>query len=146
MTDAVAPLRLRGVVKHFDDVGAVAGVDLDLGPGELLALVGPSGCGKSTLLRSIAGLLPIDAGTIHIAGLLVDDGSHQVPPERRPTGLVFQEHALFPHLSVADNVGFGLRDLDSAASRSPASTTTCASSCGTTSPRRSRRPARRRCS
>ena len=115
MTDAVLPLRLRGVEKHFDKVGALDEADLDLQPGELLALVGPSGCGKSTLLRSIAGLLAIDRGTIHIADSLVDDGNHRVPPERRPAGLVFQEHALFPHLSVADNVGFGLRDMDSAA-------------------------------
>ncbi|MCH1434073.1 MAG: ATP-binding cassette domain-containing protein, partial [Acidimicrobiales bacterium] len=115
MTDAVLPLRLRGVAKHFDEVGALDEADLDLQPGELLALVGPSGCGKSTLLRSIAGLLAIDRGTIHIADSLVDDGNHRVPPERRPAGLVFQEHALFPHLSVADNVGFGLRDMDSAA-------------------------------
>jgi iron(III) transport system ATP-binding protein len=115
MTDVVLPLRLRGVAKHFDEVGALDEADLDLQPGELLALVGPSGCGKSTLLRSIAGLLAIDRGTIHIADSLVDDGNHRVPPERRPAGLVFQEHALFPHLSVADNVGFGLRDMDSAA-------------------------------
>jgi iron(III) transport system ATP-binding protein len=118
VTDAPLPLRLRGVEKRFDDVAAVDGVDLDLEAGELLALVGPSGCGKSTLLRSIAGLLAIDAGTIHIAGHLVDDAERQVPPERRPTGLVFQEHALFPHLNVADNVGFGLRDHDAGATTS----------------------------
>lgn len=105
-----APLTLRGVTKHFDDVGAVDGVDLTLEADELLALVGPSGCGKSTLLRSVAGLIAIDSGTIHLAGELVDDGRHQIPPERRATGLVFQEHALFPHLTVADNVGFGVRD------------------------------------
>lgn len=105
-----APLTLQGVTKHFDDVGAVVGVDLTLQADELLALVGPSGCGKSTLLRSIAGLIAIDRGTIHLAGELVDDGHHQIPSERRATGLVFQEHALFPHLTVADNVGFGVRD------------------------------------
>ncbi|MEM8706421.1 MAG: ABC transporter ATP-binding protein [Actinomycetota bacterium] len=104
------PLQIRGLVKRYDDVTAVGGVDLDLGPGELLALVGPSGCGKSTLLRSIAGLVGIDDGTIRLAGDLVDDGSNRLPPERRSAGLVFQEHALFPHLTVADNVAFGLRD------------------------------------
>lgn len=115
MTDVALPLRLRGVEKRFGDVAAVNGIDLDLEPGELLALVGPSGCGKSTLLRSIAGLLSIDNGSIHIAGTLVDDGTHRIPPEGRPAGLVFQEHALFPHLTVADNVGFGIRDTDSTA-------------------------------
>lgn len=108
MTDQ--PLQIRGLVKRYDDVVAVAGVDIDLEAGELLALVGPSGCGKSTLLRSIAGLVAIDQGTIRLAGQLVDDGTEQLPPERRSAGLVFQEHALFPHLTVADNVGFGLRD------------------------------------
>lgn len=109
--ESVGPaLEVRGLVKRFDDVVAVDGVDLRLDGDELLALVGPSGCGKSTLLRSIAGLLPIDEGTIALGGVLVDDGRHRLPPERRPAGLVFQEHALFPHLSVDDNVGFGLRD------------------------------------
>lgn len=105
-----SPCEIRGLTKQFDDVGAVDGLSLTLEPDELLALVGPSGCGKSTLLRSIAGLIAIDSGTIHLAGELVDDGRHQIPPERRATGLVFQEHALFPHLTVAGNVGFGVRD------------------------------------
>lgn len=110
MNDVAPPLTLRRVCKSFDDVDAVVDVDLDLGAGELLALVGPSGCGKSTLLRSIAGLLAIDGGTIDLGGSIVDDGSAHLPPERRSTGLVFQEHALFPHLNVHDNVCFGLRD------------------------------------
>lgn len=109
MTDQ--PLEIRGLRKAFGDVVAVDGVDLTLGSDELLALVGPSGCGKSTLLRTIAGLIPADAGTIRLGGALVEDGTVRLPPERRPAGLVFQEHALFPHLSVRDNVGFGVRDL-----------------------------------
>ncbi len=104
-----APLEVRGLVKRFADVTAVDGVDLALGPGELLALVGPSGCGKSTLLRAIAGLVETDEGTIHLGGEVVDDGSHRLPPERRQVGLVFQEHSLFPHLTVRDNVAFGVR-------------------------------------
>ncbi len=106
---APSPLRLQGLVKRFGDVTAVDGVDLVLGAGELLGLVGPSGCGKSSLLRSIAGLLPIDAGSIRLGADLVDDGAHRLPPERRSIGLVFQEHALFPHLTVAANVEFGIR-------------------------------------
>jgi iron(III) transport system ATP-binding protein len=102
-------LGLRGVRKAFGGVAAVAGVDLEVGEHELVALVGPSGCGKSTLLRMAAGLTDADAGEIRIAGEVVDDGVRRVEPEHRRTGLVFQEHALFPHLSVADNITFGLR-------------------------------------
>lgn len=109
-TVTTAPLELRGVIKRFGDVVAVDSVDLTLRDAEILALVGPSGCGKSTLLRAIAGLHPIDSGTIALGGQLVDDATNHLPPERRSTGLVFQEHALFPHLSVRDNVAFGVRD------------------------------------
>ena len=86
----------------------VAHVSLDLTDGELLALVGPSGCGKSTLLRIIAGLDTAASGRIALAGL---DVSTQ-PPERRRIGLVFQDHALFPHRNVARNIAFGMRHLD----------------------------------
>lgn len=96
-------------VKHFDTVAALDGVGFDLGPSELLALVGPSGCGKSTLLRAIAGLTNLDSGTVTLNGQVVDDGADHIPPEHRRIGLVFQEHALFPHLTVADNVAFGVK-------------------------------------
>lgn len=111
MNSATPPLELNSLKKAFGDVRALDGVDLVLGADEVLALVGPSGCGKSTLLRSIAGLVAIDSGHIHLAGDLIDDGSVRLPPERRSTGLVFQEHALFPHLTVRENVGFGVRQL-----------------------------------
>ncbi len=111
MSSPSVPLEITGLTKAFGDVVAVDGVDLRLGEGELLGLVGPSGCGKSTLLRTIAGLLDADSGTIHLGGVLVEDGSARLPPERRSTGLVFQEHALFPHLTVEENVAFGVRDL-----------------------------------
>lgn len=107
--DRAPALRARAVTKRFDDTVAVDAVSFDLAPAELLALVGPSGCGKSTLLRLIAGLLAADGGTIELGGRLVDDGHEHIPPERRHVGLVFQEHALFPHLTVGDNVAFGIR-------------------------------------
>ena len=100
---------LRGVTKRFGDTVAVDRVDLDLADGELLALVGPSGCGKSTLLRVVAGLVGADEGEVRLGDAVVDDGSTSVDPERRHVGLVFQEHALFPHLTVGQNVAFGLR-------------------------------------
>ena len=104
-------LQVDHATKSFGTTVAVDDVDLTLDDGELLALVGPSGCGKSTLLRLVAGLLAVDAGTIRIGDTTVDDGQRTVDPERRHIGLVFQEHALFPHLTVAQNVAFGLRSL-----------------------------------
>jgi iron(III) transport system ATP-binding protein len=102
-------MTLRGVTKRFGNTVAVDRVDLDLADGELLALVGPSGCGKSTLLRVVAGLIGADEGEVRLGDAVVDDGSTSVDPERRHVGLVFQEHALFPHLTVGQNVAFGLR-------------------------------------
>ncbi len=103
-------LHLIDVVKRFGATRAVDGVSLSVADAEVLALVGPSGCGKSTLLRMIAGLHAVDAGRVELGGRVVDDGDRFVPPERRRVGLVFQEHALFPHLTVAGNVEFGVRD------------------------------------
>lgn len=103
-------LTVVDVSKRFGAITAVDHVSFELGEHELLALVGPSGCGKSTLLRMIAGLQPTESGSIALAGQIVDDGRHALAPERRRVGLVFQEHALFPHLSVAKNVAFGVRD------------------------------------
>lgn len=110
MMIAMDALNVDHVTKRFGDVVALDDVSFALAGDEILALVGPSGCGKSTLLRSIAGLQPIDAGTITLAGRVVDDAHSCLPPERRHIGLVFQEHALFPHLTVAGNVAFGIRD------------------------------------
>ncbi len=102
-------LDVRGARKVFGAVAAVDGVDLAVADHEVVALVGPSGCGKSTLLRLAAGLVFADSGEIRIGGDVVDDGVRRVEPEHRRTGLVFQEHALFPHLTVADNITFGMR-------------------------------------
>jgi iron(III) transport system ATP-binding protein len=101
-------VRVRAVRKTFGPVVAVDSVDLDLRSGETFALLGPSGCGKTTLLRMIAGLERPDAGMVEIAGRLVDGPGAHVPPERRRVGMVFQDVALFPHLSVAENVGYGI--------------------------------------
>jgi len=103
-------LRLQGVSKHFDRIAAVNGVSLDLEKTRLLALVGPSGCGKTTLLRLIAGFTRPDDGSISLDGrTLVGPGAF-VPADKRHIGMVFQDYALFPHLSVEANVAFGLRE------------------------------------
>ena len=98
-------LKLKGVTKRYGvDYMAVDGLDIDLPKGKLLGLLGPSGCGKTTTLRMIAGLLDITSGNILIDG---DDISHR-PPHKRDIGLVFQNYALFPHMTVAENIAFGL--------------------------------------
>ncbi len=93
---------------------AVAAVDLGLAAGEIGVLIGPSGCGKTTLLRAVAGLEHASSGSITIAGQVVSSLGVHLPPEDRRIGMVFQDYALFPHLDVAKNVGFGLRHLDPA--------------------------------
>jgi spermidine/putrescine ABC transporter ATP-binding subunit len=98
-------LLVEGVSKTYDGVAAVRAVGFEAAPGEFIALLGPSGCGKTTLLRCIAGLVPIDEGRITVDGRDLDG----VPAWRRDLGVVFQSYALFPHMSVADNVAFGLR-------------------------------------
>ena len=102
-------VRIVGLRKSFGPVVALAGIDLELRRGETLALLGPSGCGKTTLLRTVAGLERPDAGTIEIGGELVVGPGRSLPPERRRLGMVFQDVALFPHLSVAENVAYGIR-------------------------------------
>ena len=97
-----------GLRRTYGPVVALDGVDLDVADGELLAVLGPSGCGKTTLLRLIAGFEPPDAGTITLAGQTVAGPGRIVPPEKRRVGIVVQDHALFPHLTVAGNVGYGL--------------------------------------
>src|SRR5205814_3099226 len=101
----MARLQLNGLTKTYGDFRAVADVNLDIGQGELVVLLGPSGCGKTTTLRMIAGFIAPTAGEIHLGGRDVT----REPPWKRNTGLVFQSYALFPHLTVADNVAFGLR-------------------------------------
>ncbi len=101
-------LRLRGLRKSFGPVRAVDGADLELHAGGTCALLGPSGCGKTTTLRLIAGLERPDAGEIVVGGRVVSSADRFVPAEQRRIGMVFQDYALFPHLDVAGNVGYGL--------------------------------------
>jgi iron(III) transport system ATP-binding protein len=107
-SDGSVALRCRGLVRRYGDVTAVDRVDLDVRSGELFALLGPSGCGKTTLLRLVAGFERPDRGTVALAGIPVAGADAWVPPERRRVGIVVQDHALFPHLDVAGNVGFGV--------------------------------------
>ncbi|MBA2530638.1 MAG: ABC transporter ATP-binding protein [Nocardioidaceae bacterium] len=101
-------LVLDQVTKRFRTVAALEAVDLQVGHGELVAIVGPSGCGKSTMLRSVAGLTTIDSGRIVVGGRDVAGPGVFIPPEERHIGVVFQDLALFPHLDVAGNVAFGV--------------------------------------
>jgi iron(III) transport system ATP-binding protein len=103
-----AGVEVRHVDKRFGDVDVLHDVDLDVPGGSITALLGPSGCGKTTLLRIIAGLERPDAGEIAVAGRLLTGPAAFVPPEQRRVGMVFQDWALFPHLTVARNVGYGL--------------------------------------
>ena len=101
----MAQVTLRKVVKKYDEVSAVRGVDLEIADKEFIVLVGPSGCGKSTTLRMIAGLEEITGGDIAIGGDIVND----VPPKDRDIAMVFQNYALYPHMTVSENMSFGLR-------------------------------------
>ena len=101
----MATLEIRDVRKSFGAVEVVRGVSIDIADGEFVVLVGPSGCGKSTLLRMIAGLETVSAGEIRIGTRIVND----VPPKARDIAMVFQNYALYPHMTVADNMSFGLR-------------------------------------
>ena len=101
-------LRVAGVFKSFDDCEILHGVNLQVPSGRSVVLLGPSGCGKTTLLRVIAGLETLLSGTVRIGNRLLSGEGVHVPPEQRRIGMLFQERTLFPHLSVARNVGFGL--------------------------------------
>ena len=96
----MAEVKLRKIIKRYDDVEAVRGIDLDIADHEFVVLVGPSGCGKSTTLRMIAGLEDISGGEIAIGGKLVND----VEPADRGIAMVFQSYALYPHLTVEENL------------------------------------------
>lgn len=110
-------LEIRNIVRSFDGRRVVDDVSLSVMPGQVTCLLGPSGCGKSTTLRIIAGVEMQDEGEIYVDGSLVCNTDFRIPPEGRSIGLMFQDFALFPHLTVAGNVAFGLKG-DKAANRS----------------------------
>lgn len=101
----------QGISHSFGGAAAVVGAGLDVAPGEIVCLFGPSGCGKTTLLRIIAGLEPLQEGSVAIDGEALARPGFSAPPEKRPIGFVFQDFVLFPHMTVAENVGFGLPHL-----------------------------------
>ena len=101
----MAALSLEKIVKHYGATPVIHGVDIDIRDGEFVALVGPSGCGKSTLLRAIAGLESITSGAIRLGGRIIND----VAPKDRNIAMVFQNYALYPHMTVAQNLGFALK-------------------------------------
>ena len=110
MPDTVPPrLETRNLVRSFGGRRVVDDVSLSVAAGQVTCLLGPSGCGKSTTLRMIAGVERVDAGEVRLDGVTVAGPGVHVPPEVRSVGLMFQDFALFPHLTVAENVGFGLR-------------------------------------
>jgi iron(III) transport system ATP-binding protein len=100
---------IRGLTKRYGDVAAVEALDLEVAPGELVALLGPSGCGKTTTLRLVAGFLTPEAGEIRVGERRLSSPDAVVPPEHRKMAMIFQSYALWPHMTVAQNVAYGLR-------------------------------------
>src|SRR5215470_7554866 len=104
----VASVELRGLSKRYDSVAAVDNVSLKIEHGLLVCLLGPSGCGKTTTLRLIAGFIEPSAGEIAVGDRVVSSPSRTVPPERRNMSMIFQSYALWPHMTVNENVAYGL--------------------------------------
>ena len=104
-------LSLQDIHHSYESVPALKGVDLEVNEGEIVCLLGQSGCGKSTLMNLAAGLLDLQRGEITLGDKLLSSPKHHVPPEKRPMGLVFQEGALFPHLTIEKNIVFGVSDI-----------------------------------
>ncbi|EOA6548273.1 ABC transporter ATP-binding protein [Vibrio vulnificus] len=102
-------LSIKNLTCQYDAQTVLESLSLEVEQGQIVCLLGASGCGKTTLLKAIAGLLPLSSGEMSLNCMMIDNGEHWVPPEQRNIGMIFQDYALFPHLTVAENVAFGLR-------------------------------------
>ena len=105
----MASVELRGLTKRYGDVAVVDDVSLAIEHGHLVCLLGPSGCGKTTTLRLIAGFVEPSAGEIRVGDKLISSPAHSLPPERRNMSMIFQSYALWPHMTVAENIVYGLK-------------------------------------
>src|SRR3954454_5092340 len=105
----MAVVELESLTKRFGDAAALDGLTLTIAHGSLVCLLGPSGCGKTTTLRLVAGFIDPDRGTIRVGGRTVSEPGRSLPPERRRMSMIFQSYALWPHMTIADNVGYGLK-------------------------------------
>src|SRR5437762_141348 len=105
----MATLELEQLTKRYPGVISVDAIDLSVAHGEFVCLLGPSGCGKTTTLRMIAGLAQPDAGEIRVGGTVVSSAQAVVPPERRNMSMIFQSYAVWPHMTVRENVAYGLK-------------------------------------
>lgn len=111
-------LSIKNLTCQYDAQTVLESLSLEVEQGQIVCLLGASGCGKTTLLKAIAGLLPLSSGEMSLNCMMIDNGEHWVPPEQRNIGMIFQDYALFPHLTVAENVAFGLRGWSSEARQS----------------------------
>ncbi|MGF1727418.1 ABC transporter ATP-binding protein [Photobacterium nomapromontoriensis] len=107
-------LSVTNLTCKYNGQAVLENLSLPVQENEIVCLLGASGCGKTTLLKAIAGLLPLESGEIHINGRVIADDTTWLPPEQRNIGMIFQDYALFPHLTVAENIAFGLHDWDKA--------------------------------
>ncbi|WP_045420973.1 ABC transporter ATP-binding protein [Vibrio jasicida] len=103
-------LSIKNLTCQYDDQTVLESLSLEVEQGQIVCLLGASGCGKTTLLKAIAGLLPLSSGQMSLNCLTIDDGKNWLPPEQRNIGMIFQDYALFPHLTVAENIAFGLKN------------------------------------
>ncbi|MGY3570715.1 ABC transporter ATP-binding protein [Vibrio paucivorans] len=104
-------LSIQNLTCKYESQTILESLSLNVEHGEIVCLLGASGCGKTTLLKAIAGLLPLSSGTMSLNCMTIDDGDNWLPPEQRNIGMIFQDYALFPHLTVAENIAFGLRNI-----------------------------------